>query len=633
MTRESEELEAESIAGRIVDFLRGVSPFDHLSTEALTSLARSAGLSYHEDGEELFEAGQAPLDRIFLVRKGQVDILAADGSLADRCSEGEIFGGTALLGDGHYLATARVSGEALLLRLPAVELRSLMGDYPVLLHFFFSDAQSGPGRRQRRLAEINRDFGQIKQGSYRDAGTRTLTDFKAPITCRPNTSLQEVARIMREHGIGSMILAETDGLPRGIVTNSDLRNSVVTGEVPLNRPVSAIMRSPVLCAPAGESVDTYLLQMVREGIQHLCITRDGTDRTAVTGVFTDHDLLLETGNSPAVLLKALQRAQRVDELAEAVGRVRRFIRQLVEADQPVRHICHLAEGFNRQLLDRALHFAFEEVRPKLTPEDFCWLAVGSVARAEQVLPTDFDAGLVLAGGKGHLREDAQRLAAVTYRNLVACGFHEDRAGVQASNPEWIKTVYEWEQLFESWMETPLERSLLHATIFFDLMPFYGNGDLGVQLQEVISRNFQRRRSFSGFLALNALKNPPPLGFFKGFLLEKSGEHANTFDIKLRAMMPLANAARLLSLQEGTVYPSSTVERFHRVAEANADLRERVEEGAEAYEIFLRLRAEQGYRHGDDGRYIDPNELSPLEKRVLKDAFGPIGELQSLIKPN
>src|SRR6056297_1747399 len=62
MTRESEELEAESIAGRIVDFLRGVSPFDHLSTEALTSLARSAGLSYHEDGEELFEAGQAPLD-------------------------------------------------------------------------------------------------------------------------------------------------------------------------------------------------------------------------------------------------------------------------------------------------------------------------------------------------------------------------------------------------------------------------------------------------------------------------------------------------------------------------------------------------------------------------------------------
>ena len=37
-------------------------------------------------------------------------------------------------------------------------------------------------------------------------------------------------------------------------------------------------------------------------------------------------------------------------------------------------------------------------------------------------------------------------------------------------------------------------------------------------------------------------------FFRNLVLEKNGEHKDSFDIKLRAMMPLADAARVLILQ-------------------------------------------------------------------------------------
>ncbi|WP_306465112.1 putative nucleotidyltransferase substrate binding domain-containing protein, partial [Gelidibacter salicanalis] len=59
-------------------------------------------------------------------------------------------------------------------------------------------------------------------------------------------------------------------------------------------------------------------------------------------------------------------------------------------------------------------------------------------------------------------------------------------------------------------------------------------------------------------------NPPPLGFFKDFVVEKSGEHKNEFDIKSRAMMPLADLARLLVLSHGVIGVNNTFKRFDRL---------------------------------------------------------------------
>nr|WP_242414189.1 DUF294 nucleotidyltransferase-like domain-containing protein [Salinivibrio sp. MA427] len=43
----------------------------------------------------------------------------------------------------------------------------------------------------------------------------------------------------------------------------------------------------------------------------------------------------------------------------------------------------------------------------------------------------------------------------------------------ATNPEWRKTLKQWEQCFADWIDNPSPRSLLDSNIFFDLDGVHG----------------------------------------------------------------------------------------------------------------------------------------------------------------
>ncbi|WP_332913220.1 putative nucleotidyltransferase substrate binding domain-containing protein [Algoriphagus boritolerans] len=95
-----------------------------------------------------------------------------------------------------------------------------------------------------------------------------------------------------------------------------------------------------------------------------------------------------------------------------------------------------------------------------------------------------------------------------------------------------------------------------------------------ELSAHIYQEIGKKQVFLNFLALNAMKNPPPLGFFRDFVLERSGENRDQFDIKLRAMLPLTDLARLLVLSHQIVGINNTFRRFEKLAElepANAEL--------------------------------------------------------------
>jgi CBS domain-containing protein len=128
-----------------------------------------------------------------------------------------------------------------------------------------------------------------------------------------------------------------------------------------------------------------------------------------------------------------------------------------------------------------------------------------------------------------------------------------------------------------------------------------------------------------------LKNPPPLGFFRQFLVESDGEHKDAFDIKSRALMPLIDAARILSLHQGIKKSTNTVYRFTKLAEKEPQNAVIYEACAEAFLSLLKFRTEEGLNMNSDGRYLNLNELSKLDKVKLKNAFQPINDVQEVIK--
>ena len=104
-----------------------------------------------------------------------------------------------------------------------------------------------------------------------------------------------------------------------------------------------------------------------------------------------------------------------------------------------------------------------------------------------------------------------------------------------------------------------------------------------------------------------------------------------FDIKKRAMMPLAGAARMLMVIEKVKGINNTFERYRKLAEIIPNRKALFEEAAEAYEVFMRFRALNAFQNNDSGRFIQPKDLNKIERQTLKTAFKSIEDVQRYLR--
>ncbi len=116
---------------------------------------------------------------------------------------------------------------------------------------------------------------------------------KSVVTAGKDTTIPEIAKLMKSHRIGSVII-EDNGKAIGIVTESDLVRRVIAEEKdPKTTTAEEVMSSPLISA----SYDTELTKaadiMAKNRIKRLPITRDGK----VIGIVTVTDL---TYNYPKI---------------------------------------------------------------------------------------------------------------------------------------------------------------------------------------------------------------------------------------------------------------------------------------------------------------------------------------------
>jgi CBS domain-containing protein len=118
------------------------------------------------------------------------------------------------------------------------------------------------------------------------------------------------------------------------------------------------------------------------------------------------------------------------------------------------------------------------------------------------------------------------------------------------------------------------------------------------------------------------------------VVEKDGKYKDRVDLKSQGLTPFVNFARLLALANG-VRETNTVERLDALARLDAIPHELYSEAKEAYEYQMQLRLVHQLRAIEEEQppdnYIDPGELSDLERQTLKEAFGVIGRIQGYVK--
>ena len=648
-----------ALGQRIAEFLRRFPPFSYLDEGDLRKLSDEVTVHYVVPQSTVFAAGEQPLAEFFVVRKGAVQLARdADGEvwLIDQLDAGDVFGIRPLLAGRAYTATARASEETLLYGIPHVHFEPLIDRYPAIGRFlatsFASRATAGrpaaseregaseaepAGRREAASAGPARRVRQRNDGLL-DA-TRVMTK-RHLVGCSPQASIREAAVLMSERNVGSVVVLDAGGKPVGIVTDRELRNCVVAGDVPRASPVTAVMRSPVVTiGPDPRAIDVQLA-MVRGRVQHLVVTANGSTRSPAVGVVSQRDIVLALGSSPAAVISEVATARDPDELHRLRERIERWLRTATSRRGSVHELAEIASEVTDAMTRRCIELATLELaaagrhRPDCS---FCWLSLGSQGRREQLVRSDQDHAVVFDGDdlaperRSAVRKYLVDLAAATVRCLETIGFEACTGEMMASNPTWCLTPREWDRQLRAWIAEPTGEHLLDASTLLDRRPIAGDLALGERFCAQTRGRVRNERRFLAFLARAAVDNPPPLSFFRSFVVERSGEHKDSFDIKQRAMLPLADAARVLTLELGISDPSNTIQRYERLRAAEPQNDALYLAAAQAYDALMLFRARQGLAEGSTGRYFPIAELSKLERLQLRNAFGPIAELLSALR--
>ncbi|PLX71105.1 MAG: cyclic nucleotide-binding protein [Azoarcus sp.] len=609
----------------ILDFLRRYPPFQELPEETLHAVAQSVDVRYFKAGARILEFGEEAL-AWYVVRSGAVEVFRRNGTLYNRLTEGGYFGEFGLLHRKQVRFPAAALEDTLVYLIPE----------PVFTDLFenneqFADLVEVEDRtRLRQVVSRREDANQLM------SATVDVLISREPVMLGRGSTAMDAARCMTDEGVSSLLIvdepdaASSTPSMAGIITDRDIRVRLVSQGLNYDTPVTDIMSSELVWVEHNQLVFEAMLQMLRNNVHHLPVLKNHRP----IGVVALSDIIRYESRNSLFVVSSIFRQHSVDELAALTADVHACFSRMVTEDASSRMIGSAMAVIGRSFKQRLLELAEEHLGPPPVP--YCFLALGSMARQEQLIVTDQDNALVLDNSFDPARHDDyfKSLAAFVSDGLARCGYTYCTGGVMATNAKWRQPLGEWERYFTEWIEKPTPESLLNSGIFFDLDGVWGKTEWIDGLRRLISRKAKGNSRFLACMARNALLRTPPLGFFKDFVVESDGRHSRAINLKRRGTAPLADLIRVHSLAVGSVALNS-FERLRDIIEADILPRGRGQDLHDALEFvsMVRIRNQAGDLAvgNEPDNSIEPESLSDFERKSLRDAFLILSNAQKYLK--
>ncbi|MEM0364137.1 MAG: CBS domain-containing protein [Candidatus Nitrosocaldus sp.] len=106
------------------------------------------------------------------------------------------------------------------------------------------------------------------------------------ITISPDKTAQDAARLMAEHGIGSVVVMDSDKVI-GIITERDLVRKVCAKDIPSSKvKIQDIMSTPIITAEPDLPIEAAVQRMFNNKIRRLPIVENGR----LVGIVTISDI-------------------------------------------------------------------------------------------------------------------------------------------------------------------------------------------------------------------------------------------------------------------------------------------------------------------------------------------------------
>jgi len=618
----------DSELSEISSFIHSIPPFDSLPKPVLAHLVRELSINYVRKDEYLPPKGIAE-PRLYILRKGAISCLSADGELVSRLGEGDLCDAfyhtsTETHVVEHSKLQVQTDEDSLIYSVDIDILNGIAERFPSVGDYF---SQNSAQRLKTKMNQVNEEA--IISSTLMNTSVSNF--YHSPVaSIEAEQSIQQAAIHMNEQGHSCLVVLK-DELPVGIVTDKDIRRRCVAEGLPTSEAISKIMTCDMSTIDIKSNAYDALMTMTAKHIHHLPVTKYGN----VVGMVTVTDLINNEGHNAVNLSSIIHKANSLDELKEISDLLPKLQIRLAKlgssADHVGKSISAITMAFTKRLIEMA------EYKFGQAPVPYAWLAAGSQARQEQLAHSDQDNAIIICDSMKPY-DDAwfESLATFVCDGLAECGFIYCPGDIMATNPKWRQPQKIWHNYFTGWVETPSPQALLNSSVFFDLETIYGDVSLLNEVRKQLLSKTQNSTLFIAHLSKNALNLRPPLGFFRDFVLKQSGKHRATLDLKHNGIAPVVDLARIYALSEG-ISAVNTIERIQQAAGTPSLTKASAENLIDAYEFLGMLRVEHQakelIRGESPDNYLSPKEISKLEREHLKDAFKVIKSLQDARQSN
>lgn len=614
-------------------FLKKFPPFQFLDDSLLKTVAGNLSLEFFPKDTVILKQFGPPSDSVKVIKKGGVEVLMRSDNgedlVMDYKGEGDNFGFLSLIGKDKQRTTVIAIEDTICYVLNKETVYKLMELSPAFNEYFLAYLSRYVDKTYQEMHDKSLFYGSSDRYLFSTAVGEVAHEA---ITVSEQTSIRESAQIMVNHKISSLIVVDRNGLPQGIVTDRDLREKVVAKGRATSDPIKNIVSLSLIRVEAKESCFEALLKMIKYNVHHMLVIQEGH----LKGIMTNHDLMTLQGISPLSLAKDIVNHESIEGLVPVSLKINNIVGLLLKEDAKAASITNIISEINDRLDRKVLEIAEKELGP--APLPYCWIVYGSEGRKEQTFKTDQDNALIYndpatAEEEEKARDYFSKFTALVTQGLQQVGFPLCPADYMASNPKWCQPLKVWKKYVSSWIDEPIPESLLKFLVFFDFRPLYGKMILGEELRNHIIANLEDKKLFLGYMANMMLQITPPIGFFNTFVVEKSGEHKDKFDLKVKGITPLLNVVRLFSMEKG-IKETFTLDRIQALKSKDDIVGKFAEELEHAYDFLMLLRIHHQFEQIKAGQkpdnFINPNQLSNLEKKTLKEAFQLMTRMQGLV---
>ncbi|MCW8334299.1 DUF294 nucleotidyltransferase-like domain-containing protein [Vibrio paucivorans] len=618
-------MEAELL--EIQNFLSQHPPFDELPEDALELATRNVEISYYRQDTPIIHFGDNIHD-LYIVRSGIVEVYRRKGELYNRLDEGALFGQMGLLTNNKVRFPAKAIEDTLLYCIPEATFQELYDNHDSFADFVEVEDNA---RLRQAVSSTN------EQNDLTTSKVRTLLTSEAP-TIAGTETIQQAAVKMAEENVSSLLIVnpniseeDEDASPvLGIITDRDLCTRVLAEGLDPSDDVTSVMTTEVISLDHNAYVYEAMLTMLRYNVHHLPVIKGKHP----IGIIEATDIVRYESQNSLLLVSSIFQQQSIEDLASLAEQVKDSFVRLVNEDANSHMVGTAMSVIGRSFKQRIIELAEESLGAPPVP--YCFLALGSMGRDEQLIVTDQDNAIILDDSFNKEKHDKYfaDLSKFVCDGLDRCGYTYCTGDIMATNPDWRMTRREWEECFADWIDDPNPKALLNASIFFDLDGVYGRLKWAEQLNGFIVRRARKNNRFLACLARNALNRTPPLGFFKDFVMEKDGRHNNSINLKRRGTAPLADLIRVHALAVGSRSRNS-FERLDDIIDAGILPKGRAQDLKDAMEFIsmvrIRHQALDVEQNIEPDNNIEPENLSDFERRNLKDAFQILSNAQNFLK--